>query len=321
MDQLKEKIVLITGGAGFIGSHIAETLLKNGVKGIKVLDNLSTGSLDNINYLTSQYSNIEFIKGDICDYNTCYQTIKGVDVVCHQAALGSVPRSINDPLTSHNNNVNGFLNMLHASKENNVKRFIYASSSSVYGNDNSDIKIENIMGEVLSPYALTKYIDELYASLYTRIFGMECIGLRYFNVFGPRQNPNGPYAAVIPKFISSLLDKKKVTINGDGTISRDFTYVDNVVYGNILALSTENQLAFGQVFNMGVGKSITLNHLYSTMVTLLESDLKPIYGPPRKGDIPYSLSSYEKAHSLLGFNPKTSFEKGLEITIKYSKKS
>lgn len=321
MNKLKDKTILITGGAGFIGSHIAETLLKNGAKHIKILDNLSTGSLNNINYLTSQYSNIEFIKGDICDYNTCYQTIKGVDMVCHQAALGSVPRSLNDPLTSHNNNVNGFLNMLHASKENNIKRFVYASSSSVYGDDSSDIKIEDRIGKVLSPYSLTKYIDELYASLYTRIFDMECIGLRYFNVFGPRQNPNGPYAAVIPKFISSLSEGKRVTINGDGTISRDFTYVDNVVHGNILSLSTENQSAFGQVFNMGVGKSITLNHLYSTITYLLESDLEPIYGPPRKGDIPYSLSSYEKAHSLLGFNTKTDFEKGLEITVEYTKKS
>lgn len=319
MDQLKEKSILITGGAGFIGSHIAETLLKNGVKYIKILDNLSTGSLDNINHLTSQYKNVEFIKGDICEYDVCCKSVKGVDMVCHQAALGSVPRSLNDPLSSHNNNVNGFLNILHASKENNVKRFVYASSSSVYGDDNNDIKKENEIGQVLSPYALTKYIDELYASLYTRVFGMECIGLRYFNVFGPRQNPHGPYAAVIPKFISSLLEGRRITINGDGTISRDFTYVDNVIHGNLLALSTKNQLAFGQVFNMGVGTSITLNHLYSTLSSILRVNIDPIYGPPRKGDIQYSLSSYEKAHSLLEFNPKTSFEKGLQLTVNYKK--
>ena len=247
------KNILITGGAGFIGSNIVETLLKQNCKFIRILDNLSTGYKKNIDFLLQKYDNIEFLYGDITNLEICRKAMKNIDIICHQAALGSVPRSIIDPLKSHQTNVNGFFNILLAAKENNIKRIVYASSSSVYGDNQILPKIEHNTGNVLSPYAATKSIDEIYANVFTKCYDMECIGMRYFNVFGPRQDPTGSYAAVIPKFINLMKNNISPTINGDGKFSRDFTYIDNVVQANILAMTTTNKECYGQVFNIGAG--------------------------------------------------------------------
>ena len=233
--------ILVTGGAGFIGSNIAETLLKQGVKHVRILDNLVTGKMENIQFLLDKYDNVEFMYGNIADLETCRTAVKNVDVITNQAALGSVPRSVEDPLSSHIANVNGFLNVLIAAKEEGIKRIVYASSSSVYGDDPVLPKVEGNTGNVLSPYAATKAIDEIYAGVFTRCYGMECIGLRYFNIFGPRQDPNGAYAAVIPKFMDLMKAGTQPVINGDGTVSRDFTYVENAVQANIMALTTDNK--------------------------------------------------------------------------------
>lgn len=319
--ELEKLSILVTGGAGFIGSNIVEYLLKNNVKSVKVLDNLSTGSKDNIQHLLDKYTNIEFIWGDIRNLETCRKICKNIDVICHQAALGSVPRSIDNPLESHDVNVNGFLNILLAAKENNIKRIVYASSSSVYGTNNKSIKIENETGSPLSPYAVTKYIDELYASVFTQIHGMECLGLRYFNVFGPRQNPNGAYAAVIPKFIKIILDNKSPIINGDGLYSRDFTYIDNVVNANILALTTNNNQCFGQVFNVGTNNSISINVLFESIKKIVNNpNCQAVHGPNRLGDVPYSNASVMKISELLGYQPKIYFEEGLKNTVEYFRK-
>lgn len=316
MDKLR---ILLTGGAGFIGSHIAEYLLANNICHLRIVDNLVTGKMTNIQHLLDKYTNVEFIFGDITNINLCRKIIQDIDVVCHQAALGSVPRSLSDPLNSHNTNVNGFLNMLIVSAEHKIKRFVYASSSSVYG-DNSDVlKREDIIGKQLSPYAITKYIDELYADLFTRIYGVNCIGLRYFNVFGPRQDPNGPYAAVIPKFINSILNGQSPIINGDGYYSRDFTYVDNVVYANILALTTQDNRCFGNVFNIACGGDITILELFDIIHKIINKypDLEPIFGPERSGDIPHSLANISKSCSLLGYSINTTFKEGIYKTINY----
>ena len=236
--MIENKNILVTGGAGFVGSNIVEYLLKNNVKCVRILDNLSTGNKNNIQPFLDKYDNIEFLWGDITNLETCRKAVNNIDIICHQAALGSVPRSMNDPLSSHNSNVNGFFNILLAAKENNIKRIVYASSSSVYGDHPVLPKVEQNIGKQLSPYAITKYIDELYGNIFTKCYGMECIGLRYFNIFGPRQDPNGAYAAVIPKFISSMKKNIRPIINGDGNYSRDFTYIDNAVQVNILALTT-----------------------------------------------------------------------------------
>jgi UDP-N-acetylglucosamine/UDP-N-acetylgalactosamine 4-epimerase len=309
--------ILVTGGAGFIGSNIVETLLKNDVNKVVVLDNLSTGYKKNIEPLLQTYPNLEFIYGDISNLEICRKAIKNIDVVCHQAALGSVPRSLDDPLSSHQSNVNGIFNILLVAKENNIKRVVYASSSSVYGDNNKLPKVENETGNVLSPYAANKAIAEIYANIFNRCYQMECIGLRYFNVFGPRQDPNGSYAAVIPKFVTLIDRGIQPIINGDGNYSRDFTYINNVVDANILAMTTKNSSAFGEVFNIGAGGRVTLIELINTIRKTLNSDIVPIFGEKRKGDIPHSNASIEKAKKYLSYEPKISFEKGIEKTIEY----
>ena len=308
--------ILITGGAGFIGSNIAETLLKQGVKRIRILDNLSTGKLSNIQPLLDQYSNVTFLEGSIADLDTCRKAMDGMDVVCHQAALGSVPRSVKDPLSSHIANVNGFLNVLMAARDAGIRRVVYASSSSVYGDHPALPKKEEVTGEVLSPYAATKAIDEIYAGVFTKCYEMECIGLRYFNIFGPRQDPNGAYAAVIPKFIKMMRAGDPPVINGDGTFSRDFTHVSNAVQANLLALTTSNTECFGQAFNIGAGGRITLMDLVAALNNALGTSLVPVHGTGRPGDIPHSNASIEKATRMLGYEPKIVFEEGLGRLVK-----
>ena len=309
--------ILVTGGAGFIGSNIVETLLSRNVKFVRILDNLSTGYRNNINFLLKKYDNVEFVLGDISDIEICRKAMKDIDLICHQAALGSVPRSIEDPLSSHQSNVNGFFNILLAAKENGIKRVVYASSSSVYGNDPYLPKMEDSTGRVLSPYATTKAINELYADIFTLTWKMECIGLRYFNVFGPRQDPKGAYAAVIPKFIDYMNQGLSPTINGDGNFSRDFTYIDNVVEANILALTTNNSRCYGEVFNIGAGGRITILELFDTLKKILSFDKDVIFGQMRNGDIPHSNANIEKAKSLLKYYPKISFEEGIKKTVSF----
>ena len=308
------KTILVTGGSGFIGSNIVEYLLNNTNYKVKVIDNLVTGKIKNLEpYLDDKWSErFEFIYGDISNLEKVRRVMKGVDMITHQAALGSVPRSINDPLSSHKSNVNGFLNILIAANEQGIKRIVYASSSSVYGDENQLPKVEHKVGNVLSPYAATKKIDEIYANVFTKCYGMECIGLRYFNIFGPRQDPNGAYAAVIPKFITLMKSGKQPTINGDGTFSRDFTYVENAVQANILALTTENEKCFGEAFNIGAGGQFSLLKLIDVLKKELNVDIDPIFGPKRSGDIPHSNADISKAQNMLGYNPKISFEMGIK---------
>lgn len=308
--------ILVTGGAGFIGSHIVEYLLSQNKK-VRVIDNLSTGSLENISHLLSN-KNLEFIKGDISDIEIVRLVCEDVYIICNQAAIGSVPRSINDPLTSHINNVDGFLNILLVAKEKGIKRIVYASSSSVYGDSEILPKKEDTIGNPLSPYAITKYINELYANLFTKLYGLECIGLRYFNVFGPRQNPNGAYAAVIPKFINLLLDGKQPIIHGNnGENSRDFTYIQNVVMANNLAMFTLNENCFGTAFNIGAGGKITILELFSKIKKYLNSQIEPIMGESKIGDVEHSCASIDKSKELLEYVPEISFDDGLEKTIEY----
>ena len=314
---METKRILVTGGAGFIGSNIVEYLLTNNVKFVRVLDNLSTGSKSNITPFLNQFPNLEFVYGDIANLETCRNAVKDIDIICHQAALGSVPRSVNDPLSSHISNVNGFLNVLIAGKEVGIKRVVYASSSSVYGDDPNLPKQEENTGNVLSPYAATKAIDEIYAGVFTKCYEMECIGLRYFNIFGPRQDPNGVYAAVIPKFISLIKKDSQPTINGDGTYSRDFTYVDNAIHANLLAMSTTNNVAFGSVFNIGCGGQYSLNDLVGLINKNLNKNIEPIYGSIRPGDIPHSNADISKAINILGYDVKVKFEEGIERLINY----
>ena len=307
--------VLVSGGAGFIGSNIIETLLNNGVKFVRIIDNLKTGKMENIQFLLNKYENVEFFYGDISNLEDCRKAVKNIDVITNQAALGSVPRSVNDPLSSHIANVNGFLNILIAAKEEGIKRVVYASSSSVYGDHPVLPKVEENTGNVLSPYAATKAIDEIYAGVFTRCYNMECIGLRYFNIFGPRQDPNGAYAAVIPKFISLMKSGKQPVINGDGTFSRDFTYVENAVQANILALITENKKCFGEAFNIGAGGQTSLLELIKVLQKELKTDIEPIFGPNREGDIPHSNANITKAKNMLEYEPKISFEEGMKKYI------
>lgn len=307
--------VLVTGGCGFIGSHLCDFFINNNYF-VRVVDNLSTGNKNNISHLISN-PNFEYMYGDITNLDVVRKACNGIDIICHQAALGSVPRSVSDPLTSHNTNVNGFLNILTAAKENSIKRVVYASSSSVYGNNPVLPKQEHRIGKQLSPYAITKYIDELYARIFTELYGMECIGLRYFNVFGPRQDPNGPYAAVIPKFISFLKQNIQPTINGDGNYSRDFTYIDNVVQANYLALTTTNSQCFGEVFNIGAGGRVTILEMYNIIKETLNKDVAPIFGNLRAGDIPHSNADISKAQQMLNYNPTVTFNEGIQKTIDY----
>lgn len=310
--------LLITGGCGFIGSNIAEYFLENNLfESITIIDNLSTGFIKNIQHLIEKYNNLKFIEANIQDIEICQSITKNIDAICHQAATGSVPRSINDPFFYHKNNVDGFFNLLIAAKENGCKRFVYASSSSVYGDSDSLPKIESNTGSVLSPYAATKKINEIYANIFHRCYGMEIIGLRYFNVFGEKQNPNGEYAAVIPKFINYLKGDNIPTIYGDGTFSRDFTYVKNIVRANYLALTTKNSESFGEVFNIGAGGRITINDIYYKICKIMNKNITPNYQQNRKGDIPHSNASIEKASRLLGYVPEYGFEEGLAQTIQY----
>ena len=319
--QLSDKNILVTGGAGFIGSNLSEVLLEKGNK-VVCLDNFATGKRANIAHLLSNPM-FTLIEGDIRNLNDCKGAVEGVDYVLHQAALGSVPRSINDPITSNDVNVSGFLNMLVASRDAGVKRFIYAASSSTYGDSESLPKVEDTIGKPLSPYAITKYVNELYADVFSKTFGLETIGLRYFNVFGRKQDPNGAYAAVIPKFVSRFMAGESPVVNGDGEYSRDFTYIDNVIQANILCMLTENKEAINTVYNVAFGERNTLNDLITYLKESLSEfdpkikDIQVAYGPNRVGDIPHSLASIDKAKNLLNYNPQYSLKKGLEEAIKW----
>ena len=307
---------LITGGAGFIGSNIVEYLLKYGAKKVRVLDNFSNGYKEN---LTEFMDNplFELVEGDIRDLDTCKKAMVDIDYVSHQAALGSVPRSINDPATSNEVNISGFLNMLIALKESEtVKRMTYAASSSTYGDSKSLPKVEDTIGKPLSPYAVTKYVNELYADVFGNTYGTDVIGLRYFNVFGPKQSPNGAYAAVIPLFMQALKDNKPSKINGDGEQTRDFTFVDNAVQANIRGFFAPKE-ASNEVFNVACGERITVNYLWDSLRIAAESNLDAIYGPPRKGDVRDSLADISKAEKLLSYKPQYTVREGLKITWDY----
>jgi len=321
MELLKNKRVLITGAAGFIGSNLCEFLLKHDVK-VRALDNYATGHKKNLEDLLN-HPNFEFIEGDIRDLDDCQKACKGIDFVLHQAALGSVPRSIEDPINTNTANIDGFLNMLVASRDNGVKRFVYAASSSTYGDSESLPKVEDKIGNPLSPYAITKYVNELYAQNFKLTYGLDTIGLRYFNVFGRKQDPNGAYAAVIPKFVIKLMNHESPTINGDGTYSRDFTYIDNVIQMNMLAITTDNAEALNQVYNTAVGDRTTILQMANLLKEYLSEydksikDIEILHGPNRKGDVPHSLASVEKARTLLGYNPTHEFKEGLREAVKW----
>lgn len=309
--------VLVTGGAGFIGSNLVEALLKSeNIQLVRVLDNLATGSLKNLEAFEKD-SRFEFIKGDIRGFETCMQACEGVNAISHQAALGSVPRSINDPLTSNEVNVTGTLNIFTAAKEKGIKRVVYAASSSTYGDHPGLPKVEDKIGNPLSPYAVTRYVNELYAKVYANIYGLEPIGLRYFNIFGPKQNPAGPYAAVIPLFVKAVLNNEPPRINGDGEHSRDFTFVANAVQANILALTTNNSEAVNQVYNIACGEQTSLNELFENIKATAGSDLAPIYGPERTGDVKHSLADVSKAAELLGYRPTVTVKEGLKTTFEW----
>jgi UDP-N-acetylglucosamine 4-epimerase len=313
------KSVLITGGAGFIGSNLCEYFLQKGYR-VTCLDNFATGHRYNIAPFLSN-DNFTLLEGDIRDLETCRKAVTDIDYVLHQAALGSVPRSINDPITSNEVNVSGFLNMLVASRDAGVKRFVYAASSSTYGDSESLPKVEETIGKPLSPYAITKYVNELYADIFAKTYGLETIGLRYFNVFGRRQDPNGAYAAVIPKFVLQLVKHESPIINGDGNYSRDFTYIDNVIQMNELAMTTENPEALNTVYNTAFGDRTTLNDMMNYLKVYLSefdsaiADVAVVHGPNRLGDIPHSLASIDKARKLLNYQPEFSFQQGLKAAV------
>ena len=309
---------LVTGGAGFIGSNLVEAILKLGCE-VRVLDNFTTGKRETIaEFLDNE--NFELIEGDIRNLEDCQKACEGVDYVFHQAAWGSVPRSLEFPVLYNEINVKGHLNMMQAARENNIKKFVYASSSSVYGDSPILPKKEEKIGRVLSPYALTKKLNEEYADLYFRIYGLKTIGLRYFNVFGKKQDPNGFYAAVIPKFVKQLLNDEAPQINGDGETSRDFTYVDNVIQANLKACLASDK-ASGEVFNIAYGGRETLNNLFNKLSKLLNKNIKAIYGNERAGDVRHSNADISKAKELLNYNPEYSMDRGLELTIDWYKKN
>ena len=311
--------VLVTGGAGFIGSNLVGRLLEDKrISIVSVLDNLATGLQQNINELSGN-KKFRFVEGDIRDFETCLQACEGVDVISHQAALGSVPRSISDPLTTNNVNITGTLNIFTAAKEKNVKRVVYAASSSTYGDHPGLPKVEDQIGKPLSPYAVTKYVNELYAQVYANLYKLELIGLRYFNIFGPRQNPKGPYAAVIPLFLKALLENKPPVINGDGAHSRDFTFVDNAVQANIAAMFTDNAKAVNQVYNIACGQQTSLLELFNALKQQAKSSLDPVFGPERAGDVKHSLADISKAKNLLGYSPSVSVQEGLKTTFDWYK--
>jgi UDP-N-acetylglucosamine 4-epimerase len=317
-EDISNQSFLVTGGAGFIGSNIVEYLLKHGAGKVRVLDNFSEGLLENVDMFLS-YRNYEFVEGSITDFDSCLKNCEGMDYVLHQAALGSVPRSIKNPVATNEANVTGFLNMLTAAKDSGVKRFVYASSSSVYGDSPDLPKKEERIGKPLSPYAVSKVVDELYADVFARTYKMQIIGLRYFNIFGPRQKPDGPYAAAIPLFMDALLNDKSPFINGEGEQTRDFTFVENAVQANIRALFTKVEGATGQVYNVAVAERISINLLFNTLKKLMASEINPTYREEREGDIRNSLADISKAQKFLGYEPTVKVEKGLEITFNWFK--
>src|SRR5687767_5552346 len=304
--------VLVTGGAGFIGSNLVHALMNDDrITAVKVLDNLETGRFANISAF-KDHSKFEFIEGDIRNYAICVGAAEGVDIISHQAALGSVPRSVKDPITTHEVNATGTLNIFHAARENKIKRVVYAASSSTYG-DHPDLpKVENKIGAPISPYGVTKLVYELYAKVFAELYDMEFIGLRYFNVYGPHQNPAGPYAAVIPLFIKSMLDGHQPAINGTGENSRDFTFVNDVVDVNLLAMFTENPLAINQVYNIAKGEQVSLSDLINYLQEITGKHIKPVYHPERKGDIKHSHADITKAKDLLGYHPSVNIKEGLK---------
>ena len=313
--------VLVTGGAGFIGSNLVQALMNDDrITAVRVLDNLETGRFANIAAFKND-SKFEFIEGDIRNYGICLGAAEGVDLISHQAALGSVPRSVKDPITTHEVNATGTLNIFNAARENSIKRVVYAASSSTYGDHPGLPKVEDKIGSPISPYGVTKLVNELYAKVFAELYGMEFIGLRYFNVYGPQQNPGGPYAAVIPLFIKALLDGKSPVINGTGENSRDFTFVDDVVQANLQAMFTNNPAAVNQVYNVAKGEQTTLNELFNTLKEISGKDIKPIHGQERNGDIKHSLADISKARKLLGYNPSTSPADGLRKTFDWYKKN
>jgi UDP-N-acetylglucosamine 4-epimerase len=320
-NKLKNKKILITGGAGFIGSNLCEYFLANGNE-VVCLDNFSTGHKHNIEGFLNN-PNFTLIEGDIRNLADCQKAVDGVDYVLHEAALGSVPRSLKDPITTNEVNIGGFLNILVASRDAGVKRFVYAASSSTYGDSEALPKVEEVIGKPLSPYAITKYVNELYADIFSKAYGIETIGLRYFNVFGRRQDPNGAYAAVIPLFVKQLMNDESPVINGDGMHSRDFTYIDNVIQMNELALLTENKEAINTVYNTAVGERTTLNELVKLLKQYLSeydpeiANVEVQYGPNRDGDIPHSLASTIKAVNMLGYKPKYNFSDGLRNAVQW----
>lgn len=321
LQNLQSKTVLVTGGAGFIGSNLCETLLSNNIKTV-CLDNFATGKRENIKPFLDNI-NFTLIEGDIRNLEDCHKACKNVDYVLHQAALGSVPRSINDPITTNAVNISGFLNMLVAARDANVKRFVYAASSSTYGDHEALPKVEDVIGKPLSPYAITKYVNELYADIFQKTYGLDTIGLRYFNVFGKRQDPNGAYAAVIPLFVKQLINHESPMINGDGSYSRDFTYIDNVVQMNMLSMTTENKAALNTVYNVAYGDRTTLLELTTLLKKHLSkfddaiSNVEIKHRENRAGDIPHSLASVEKAKKLLNYNPKYNINDGLKEAVNW----
>lgn len=317
--SLKNKNILVTGGAGFIGSNLCEALLACDAN-VTCLDNFATGHRHNIEPFFKN-SNFTLIEGDIRNLETCHTACKGQDFVLHQAALGSVPRSINDPITSNDVNVSGFLNMLVATRDAGVQRFVYAASSSTYGDHEALPKVEDTIGKPLSPYAITKYVNELYANIFQTTYGLDTVGLRYFNVFGRRQDPNGAYAAVIPLFVKQFMNHESPVLNGDGTFSRDFTYIDNVIQMNLLAITTTNAAALNQVYNTAVGDRTTLVQLTDLLkkhLSAFDAEIAKVqitHGPNRKGDIPHSLASIEKAEGLLGYKPSHAIDAGIKEAV------
>ncbi len=318
--QLAGKTILITGGGGFIGSNLCEYFLEK--NNVVCLDNFSTGRQSNLDSILNHPS-FKLIDGDIRDYRVCKSAVEGIDIVFHQAALGSVPRSIADPITTNSVNIDGFLNVLNASREEGIKRFIYASSSSVYGDVEDLPKREERIGNPLSPYAVTKLVNEHYALVFNKLYAMETIGLRYFNVFGQNQDPDGQYAAAIPRFIKNILERKNPIIFGDGSQTRDFTYIQNVIHANECAAITNNQEAFGTIFNVAYGEQTTVSELVNVLIKEISKfktnvdRIHAVYEPERKGDVKYSRASVHKANQILGYNPKYSFEKGISEAVEW----
>ncbi len=325
MNQFKDNIsqsrFLVTGGAGFIGSNLVARLLELGARQVRVLDNLSNGYYSNMEGFVG-LPHFEFIEGDIRDLETCKKAVSGMDYISHQAALGSVPRSVEDPVTSNEVNIGGHLNMLVAAKESPaLKRMVYAASSSSFGDSEALPKVEGNEGKPLSPYAVTKWVNELYGDVFSRVYGLHTIGLRYFNIFGPKQNPNNPYAAVIPLFMKAAMEGRSPKINGDGTNSRDFTFVENALEANIKAMLGTESLSRHEVVNIAVGDRTNLLELWEAIAAAAGTDIQPEFGPPRAGDIPHSLASIEKARALFGYNPQFRLNEGIGITYEWFKKT